>query len=146
MGERKHFLVYPVRGGTLINYVGFVPSDAEAEESWSAPGDVDMLRKAFEGWDPRVTNLLEQVETTHWWGLYDREPLATWTQGRLTLLGDAAHPMLPHLGQGANQSIEDGLALAIHLAASDARVHLRRCGPTSSSGAPGPRRCSEVHA
>ncbi|WP_459968649.1 FAD-dependent monooxygenase [Nocardioides pyridinolyticus] len=120
MGERKHFLVYPVRGGTLINYVGFVPSDAEAEESWSAPGDVDMLRKAFEGWDPRVTNLLEQVETTHWWGLYDREPLATWTQGRLTLLGDAAHPMLPHLGQGANQSIEDGLALAIHLAASDA--------------------------
>ena len=50
------------------------------------------------------------------WGLYDREPLPTWTKGRLTLLGDAAHPMLPHLGQGANQSIEDGMALATILA------------------------------
>ena len=53
------------------------------------------------------------------WALYDREPLPTWTQARLTLLGDAAHPMLPHLGQGANQSIEDGMALATILARAD---------------------------
>jgi salicylate hydroxylase len=60
--------------------------------------------------------LLSQVEKTFRWALYDREPLPTWTRGRLTLLGDAAHPMLPHLGQGANQSIEDGMALATILA------------------------------
>jgi salicylate hydroxylase len=119
MGEGKHFLVYPVRSGSLINYVGFVPSDEQTGESWSAPGDADTLRSAFSGWDPRIEELLAQVETTYWWGLYDREPLATWTQGRLTLLGDAAHPMLPHLGQGANQSVEDGVALAVVLAGTD---------------------------
>lgn len=115
MGEGKHFLVYPVRSGELINYVGFVPSGEHAKESWSAPGDPVALAEAFSTWDPRVKELLAQVETTYWWGLYDREPLSKWTNGRLTLLGDAAHPMLPHLGQGANQSIEDGAALAKEL-------------------------------
>ncbi|MFH5822888.1 FAD-dependent monooxygenase [Georgenia sp. AZ-5] len=119
MGEGKHFLVYPVRAGTLINYVGFVPSDEQTRESWSAPGDPDALRAAFAGWDPRVEDLLGQVETTYWWGLYDREPLPTWSAGRLTLLGDAAHPMLPHLGQGANQAMEDAAALATVLAHAD---------------------------
>ena len=64
--------------------------------------------------------MLKQVDKTFRWALYDREPLSTWTHGRLTLLGDAAHPMLPHLGQGANQSIEDGMALATILAQVDA--------------------------
>ena len=59
------------------------------------------------------------METTFRWGLYDREPLPTWTRGRLTLLGDAAHPMLPHVGQGANQAIEDGVALATVLGQAD---------------------------
>ncbi|MBK1783480.1 FAD-dependent monooxygenase [Prauserella sp. ASG 168] len=116
MGERKHFMVYPVRGGDLLNYVGFLPSDEAAEETWSGQGDPDALRAAFEGWDPLIGELLARVEQTYWWGLFDREPLARWTDGRLTLLGDAAHPMLPHLGQGANQSIEDGVALAVLLA------------------------------
>jgi salicylate hydroxylase len=115
MGESKHFLVYPVRGGELINYVGFVPSDQQMKESWSAPGDPAVLAAEFTGWDPRVEDLLSKVEQTFRWGLYDREPLATWTNGRLTLLGDAAHPMLPHLGQGANQSVEDSMALAAAL-------------------------------
>jgi salicylate hydroxylase len=112
LGQAKHFLTYPVRAGTLINFVGFVPADEEMKESWSAPGDLDALRREFAGWDPRIASLLQQVETTFRSALYDREPLPTWTRGRLTLLGDAAHPMLPHLGQGANQSIEDGIALA----------------------------------
>jgi salicylate hydroxylase len=64
--------------------------------------------------------VLRHVDKTFRWALYDREPLPTWTSGRLTLLGDAAHPMLPHLGQGANQSIEDGMALATILAEADA--------------------------
>jgi salicylate hydroxylase len=116
LGKGKHFLTFPVRSGELINYVGFVPADEEMKESWSAPGDPDVLRREFAGWDPRIGSLLSQVEATFRWALYDREPLPTWTQGRLTLLGDAAHPMLPHLGQGANQSIEDGMALATILA------------------------------
>jgi salicylate hydroxylase len=112
LGRGKHFLTYAVRGGELINYVGFVPADQEMKESWSAPGDPDALRAEFAGWDPRIEALLKRVEMTFRWALYDREPLPVWTRGRLTLLGDAAHPMLPHLGQGANQSIEDGMALA----------------------------------
>jgi salicylate hydroxylase len=116
LGKGKHFLTFPVRAGELINYVGFVPADEEMKESWSAPGDPDVLRREFAGWDPRIGSLLSQVQATFRWALYDREPLPTWTEGRLTLLGDAAHPMLPHLGQGANQSIEDGMALATILA------------------------------
>lgn len=116
MGESRHFLVYPVRRGTLINYVGFVPAHEKAVESWTAAGDVDTLRAEFAHWDPRIPRLLAEVEKTNWWGLYDRDPLSRWTEGRLTLLGDAAHPMLPHLGQGANQSIEDAVALSVFLA------------------------------
>src|SRR4249919_752338 len=118
-GPSRHFLVFPVRHGTMVNYVGFVPADAEMKESWSAPGNPDVLRAEFEGWDPRVGSVLQQIDKTFRWALYDREPLPTWTKGRLTLLGDAAHPMLPHLGQGANQSIEDGMALATILAEVD---------------------------
>jgi salicylate hydroxylase len=115
MGEAKHFMVFPVRRGELLNYVGFVPTENQTIESWSAIGDRGELAASFEGWDPRVVELLEKVETCFWWGLYDRSPLASWTNGRLVLLGDAAHAMLPHLGQGANQGIEDGVALALFL-------------------------------
>jgi salicylate hydroxylase len=119
MGDGKHFMVYPVRGGRLLNYVGFVPTQNETAESWSAVGDRDELAASFAGWDPPVVSILEKVESCFWWGLYDRRPLDNWTNGRLVLLGDAAHAMLPHLGQGANQSIEDGVALAVLLAGRD---------------------------
>jgi salicylate hydroxylase len=116
LGKAKRFLVYPLRAGALINYVGFVPADAEMKElmkeSWSAPGDANALRREFADWDARIGGLLRGVDKTFRSALYDRDPLPTWSRGRLTLLGDAAHAMLPHLGQGANQSIEDGMALA----------------------------------
>ena len=115
MGDGKHFMVFPLRSGTLLNYVGFIPTNTQTAESWSAVGDRDELAASFAGWDPRVTELLSKVETCFWWGLYDRKPLNQWVNGRLALLGDAAHPMLPHLGQGANQGIEDGTALAVLL-------------------------------
>ncbi len=115
MGEGKHFMVFPVRSGTMLNYVGFVPTPHETLESWSAIGDRDELAASFADWDPRVTNLLSKVENCYWWGLFDRRPLRTWINGRLTLLGDAAHPMLPHLGQGVNQAIEDAVALGVLL-------------------------------
>lgn len=122
LGKGKHFLTFPLRAGKLINYVGFVPADEEMKESWSAPGDPDVLRREFAGWDPRIESLLGQVSATFRWALYDREQLPTWSRGRLTLLGDAAHPMLPHLGQGANQSIEDGMALATILARANRKT------------------------
>jgi salicylate hydroxylase len=123
MGDGKHFMVFPVRSGQLLNYVGFVPTSSETVESWSAVGDRDELAASFTGWDPRVVGLIDKIESCFWWGLYDRRPLPSWTNGRLVLLGDAAHPMLPHLGQGANQAIEDGFALAVFLEGQDpARV------------------------
>lgn len=115
MGDGKHFMVFPVRGGTLLNYVGFVPLDIETVESWSAIGDRNELAASFAGWDSEIEKLLAKVDTCFWWGLFDRKPLAKWSEGRLTLLGDAAHPMLPHLGQGANQAMEDGVALGVLL-------------------------------
>lgn len=112
-GEGKRFLTFPVHAGELRNFTGFVPADEEMRESWSAPGDPAALAAEFSGWDPLLRELIARIETTFRWGIYDREPLPHWTRGRLTLLGDAAHAMLPHMGQGANQAIEDAMALAI---------------------------------
>jgi salicylate hydroxylase len=119
LGAGKHFLVYPVRCGDLVNYVGFVSTGEQMQESWSATGDPNTLKREFTGWDPMVEAITAQATATFRWGLYDREPLPVWTCGRLTLLGDAAHPMLPHVGQGANQALEDAVALAAVLRRAD---------------------------
>lgn len=115
MGDGKHFIVFPVRRGELLNYVGFVPTQTETVESWSAAGDRDQLAQSFAGWDAPVVELIGKVESCFWWGIYDHKPLRTWTKGRLALLGDAAHAMQPHVGQGANQAVEDAIALAVFL-------------------------------
>ena len=121
VGESKHFLVFPVRAGRLLNYVGFVQSGTSVRESWSAPGDPAALAAHFAGWDPLIGEVIAAVSgpggSGFQWGMHDRAPLARWSSGRLTLLGDAAHPMLPHLGQGVNQALEDAVALATLLGA-----------------------------
>jgi len=112
-GPRRHFLTFPVAGGSLMNLVAFVPADVGwAEESWTAPGSVDDLARQFAGWDARVLGTVHALDGTMRWALYDRDPLPAWSFGRVTLLGDAAHAMLPHQGQGAAQSIEDAVVLA----------------------------------
>jgi len=120
-GEGRHFLAFPVRSGQLRNYVGFVPSDMPVRESWSAPGDPAALAAHFTGWDPAIGEIIAAVSgpggSGFRWAMYDRAPLPRWSSGRLTLLGDAAHPMLPHLGQGVNQALEDAVALATLLGA-----------------------------
>lgn len=117
MGEGKHFMCYPLQQRKLFNYVGFVPSDRPLKESWSAPGDVSELAAQFEGekWDPKLRHVIQLIDKTFWWGLYDHEPLTKWSRGRVTLLGDAAHTMLPHAGQGVNQAMEDSITLAFFL-------------------------------
>jgi len=122
VGEGRHFLVFPVRAGQLLNYVGFVQTPTAVRESWSAPGDPAALAAHFAGWDPLIGQVIAAISgpggSGFQWGMYDRVPLPRWSDGRLTLLGDAAHPMLPHLGQGVNQALEDAVALATLLAAS----------------------------
>jgi len=117
VGEGRHFLVFPVRRRTLLNFVAFVAADEETTESWSAPGDPARLAAEFVDWAEPVRRFIGEVTTTFTWGLYDREPLERWSRGRVTVAGDAAHAMLPHAGQGANQSIEDAAALAAVLEA-----------------------------
>ena len=123
VGEGQHFLVFPVRAGQLLNYVGFVPSPTAVRESWSAPGDPAALAARFAGWDPLIGQVIAAISgpggSGFQWAMYDRAPLPRWSDRRLTLLGDAAHPMLPHLGQGVNQALEDAVALATLLGALD---------------------------
>jgi salicylate hydroxylase len=115
MGAGRSLMCFPVSQGRLINVVAFVPSSRDMEETWYAPGDVKALASEYEGWDAPVQDIIAALDQTFLWGIYDRPPLPYWSKGRVTLLGDAAHPMVPHFGQGAGQAIEDGFALAILL-------------------------------
>ena len=114
LGPGGHFVCYPVASGAYLSYAATVPltTGAPPRESWSRPGDPDALRAVFGGWTGLVADVVAAVDSTHLWALYDRPPLRTWSTNRITLLGDAAHPMLPFMAQGANQAIEDAVVLA----------------------------------
>jgi salicylate hydroxylase len=112
LGPGRHFVHYPISGGRLINVVAIVPAGDWRTESWTAEGKLEDLAAEFEGWDPRLRQLIAAARDTRRWALYDRAPLERWVHGRIALLGDAAHAMLPYFGQGAAQAIEDAEALA----------------------------------
>lgn len=112
LGPGRHFVSYYVRSGALINFVAVMETSKWADEDWRQDGDMGALRKAFSDFDPRVKTLLEACKSCQLWGLFDRPPLTQWTDGRAALLGDAAHPMLPFIAQGAAMAIEDSWALA----------------------------------
>ena len=118
-GPGQHLVTYYLRGGSLVNVVAVIEQDEWTEEGWSAPGDPVRLRAAYEGWHPTVTKLLDAMEDCFIWGLFDRPAEVRWVRGRLALIGDAAHPMLPFMAQGAAQALEDAAALARHLKKSD---------------------------
>ena len=95
----------------MLNFVGVIEQDSWTRESWTDRGDVKGLRSAFSDWDPNLRAIIETIDETFIWGLFDRGPLPHWSVGRVTLLGDAAHPMLPFMAQGAAQALEDGVSL-----------------------------------
>lgn len=110
-GPRNHLVQYPLRGGKLFNLVAVFHSDAYVE-GWNREGDPDELHRRFAGNCEIVQTLLSKVETWRMWVLCDREPAKHWSKGRATLLGDAAHPMLQYLAQGAGMALEDSVVLA----------------------------------
>lgn len=110
-GPRTHFVHYPLRRGELYNLVAVFHSD-HYEEGWDAEGSKELLWKHFDGQVPEVLRMLELINTWRMWVLCDREPVKNWSQGNVTLLGDAAHPMLQYLAQGACMATEDAVVLA----------------------------------
>ena len=119
LGPTGHVICYPIRGGALYNIFAGHVSEDWAEESWTVPSTVEALLDAYRGWNDALLGMLGQVERCFHWGIYDRDPLPHWTSGAITLLGDAAHPMMPTLAQGAAITLEDAFALARNLAQHD---------------------------
>ncbi len=117
----RNIVTYPVRKGELVNVVALSKADGWADEGWSVKADKAQLIAKYDGFAPYVREVLEQVseEELFCWGLFIREPLEKWRAGRTVLLGDAAHPMLPYMGQGASCAIEDGVVLGRAFAACD---------------------------
>ncbi len=109
-GEKTHLVTYPMRRGELFNLVAVFHSDRYGE-GWDAYGDTTELTERFKDAHHTVKALLAKIDTWKMWVLCDREPVKNWSDGRVTLLGDAAHPMLQYLAQGAGQAIEDALVL-----------------------------------
>jgi salicylate hydroxylase len=122
MGPGKHFVHYFVQAKKLVNFVCLIDRDGWTKESWTEPGDVADVRAAYEGWHEQVRSIIASVNETFVWGLFDRAPLPRWSVNRVTLLGDACHPMLPFLAQGAAQAIEDGATLAAVLVGADGDI------------------------
>ena len=113
-GPGKHFVHYYVRGGTLVNCVCVVEKTGWETESWTEPGAHGELKSDFAGWHDDVQQLIDHADedSLFKWALYDRAPMPRWGKGRITLLGDACHPTLPFMAQGAAMAIEDSAVLA----------------------------------
>ncbi len=114
MGPGGHAVCYYIRGGTLLNFVGIVETDKVSDESWTVKMPWETLKADFSGWHPIIQTVIDSADKDqcYRWSLYNRPPIATWSTARTTLLGDAAHPTLPYLAQGAVMAIEDGAVLA----------------------------------
>jgi salicylate hydroxylase len=119
IGPGGHVVHYPLRRGELMNFVSVVERDDWRVESWSTPGSLEECHADYAGWHPDVHALIEAIERPYKWALLVRDPMERWSEGRVTLLGDACHPMLPFMAQGAVMALEDALVLARALQAHD---------------------------
>jgi salicylate hydroxylase len=113
IGPQRLFMRYPVRGGSIINYAAFVEMEGWEDEGWTIPSTIPELLGHFDGWDPLVRAIIGTTTEGQLfkWALHAREPLKRWQRGCVTLLGDAAHAMLPFMGQGAASALEDAAIL-----------------------------------
>jgi salicylate hydroxylase len=112
VGPGGHVIHYPVHGGKLVSFTGIVEKQGWFRESWTESGSVEECLEDFRRWHPDIHALIRQLEAPLRWAMMVRDPLQNWTRGRVSLLGDAAHPTLPFLAQGAAMAIEDGCVLA----------------------------------
>lgn len=115
VGPGRHFVSYYLRGGDYVNFVAVEERSDWQSESWREEGDVEELKRAFANWHPEVSELIKSASSTFLWALNGRNELPTWHEGRVVLLGDACHPMLPFMAQGAAMAIEDAFVLAKYL-------------------------------
>jgi salicylate hydroxylase len=122
LGPHGAVVVYRVRRGELINVVNHHDDETYKHESWITECDRAEVLERYSSWHESLLRLFSASEVWYKWALYDRDPIPQWTRGRATVLGDAAHPMLPYLGQGACQAMEDGCVLAAALAAAPGDV------------------------
>ena len=112
IGPYGHVVTYPLRRGELLNLVTAIERDDWLLESWSEAGTVEECRRDLAPWHQDVLTVVDAIDVPYKWAMLGREPLPRWSVNRVTLLGDACHPTLPFLGQGANMAIEDGMVLA----------------------------------
>lgn len=125
IGPGGHVVHYPLRGGAVLNFVGALERTDWQIESWSARGTTEELAADYRGWHEDLQTLIRNIPVPHKWALMVRPPMPRWTVGRVTLLGDACHSMVPFLAQGAVMAMEDGLILARALTELDGDVASR---------------------
>lgn len=116
IGPHASFVSVKIRRGELLNWVCLAEEDTWRQESWSAEAGYDEAMRRYGDWCPLVSEIVSRTEHRYKWALFDRDPLPEWVRGRVALLGDAAHPMMPYLAQGGCMAIEDGYVLAQALA------------------------------
>jgi 2-polyprenyl-6-methoxyphenol hydroxylase-like FAD-dependent oxidoreductase len=112
VGPGGHVITYPVRRGELLNFVGIFEGESWSVESWTERGTREACHGSFAGWNDEIHTIIDNLDVPYKWALLGRDPLDRFVAGRACVIGDAAHPTLPFLAQGANMAIEDGMVLA----------------------------------